>query len=91
MDDMWSNSLMIEKVGDPTISQFNIPDYWTPPHENIKQTKFEDVENPGNVPPYFYCPLFKKNDYLWHKLPTRAMHVQVDDHGWICSNNWEFL
>ena len=31
MDDPWRNGVLIEKVGDPKISRFNIPEDWMPP------------------------------------------------------------
>ena len=43
MYDPWSNSVMIDKAGNPTILQFNIPEDWVSPPLNIAETKFEDV------------------------------------------------
>ena len=52
MDDPWRNGVMIEKAGDPIISRLEIPEDWMPPPLNIRETNFEDLENPDNWPRY---------------------------------------
>ena len=75
MEDPLRNGVMIEKAGDPTIKQFNIPDDWMPSLLKNGQTKFQDVENPGKWPWFYCCPEFKKSDYIGYQLPTGAMAV----------------
>ena len=56
MGDPWRNGVIIDKAGNPTISRFNIPEYWTPPPEKSGETKFEDIDKPEKWPCYFYHP-----------------------------------
>ena len=61
MDYPWRNSVLIEKAGDPKISQLNIPEGWTPPQFKRVEKHFEDVYNPGKWSRFYNCPYFKKN------------------------------
>ena len=81
MDDTWRNGVLIEKVGDTTISRFKIPQDWTPPPLKSGDKKFECIDNPGKWPRFCYFPEFKKNDYIDNQLPTGEMPVLENFHG----------
>ena len=40
MDDLWRNGVLIEKSNDPPILIFKIPEDWTPPLLNSRETNF---------------------------------------------------
>ena len=82
---------MFEKAGDPAIKQFKIPDDWMPPPLKSGEKKFEDVENPGKWPWFCYLPEFKRNYYIGHQLPTRAIPVPEDVHDPQYPKYWDFF
>ena len=54
MDNMWRDSVLIEKAGNQTISQFNLPEDWAQPLLKSRDTNFEDIDNPGKWYQYYY-------------------------------------
>eukprot|EP00957_Ditylum_brightwellii_P169176 12877426-Ditylum_brightwellii.AAC.1 len=71
MDDPWVSGILIEKAGDMPISYFQISSNWSPGNLKGGQPKFEDLDNPGNLPEFcFWSAFSKKGEYEGHKMPT---------------------
>ena len=69
------------------------PAGWTAPATNTAagEPDFSDVDNPGGWPEFIFRPVFNRNKYTHHSLPTGAIPVPKNKDGRRIINGWEFF